>query len=119
MLITKAGPSKNQGIKTDPFRQGISIFLGTTNNELCPVAAMAAYPASRGNAPGPFFQFNNGEPLTREHLVKHLREALTNAGINVSKFSGHRASVLELPPQLQLWGLKIPSSRLMAGGKVQ
>lgn len=80
---------KIKASKTDPFRQGISIFLGITNNELCPVAAMAAYLASRGDAPSPFFQFNNGEPLTRELLVKHLREALTNAGIDASKFSGH------------------------------
>ena len=53
------------------------------------MAAMAAYLASRGDAPGPFFQFNNREPLTRELLVQHLREALTNAGIDASKFSGH------------------------------
>ena len=27
--------------------------------------------------------------MRRELLVKHLREALTNAGIDASKFSGH------------------------------
>ena len=53
------------------------------------MAAMAAYLTSQGDAPGPFFQFKNGELLTRELLVKHLREALTNTGIDASKFSGH------------------------------
>ena len=50
---------------------------------------MTAYLASRGDAPGPFFQFNNGEQLTKEFLVKHLRDSLTNAGIDASIFSGH------------------------------
>ena len=84
---------KIKASKADPFRQGISIFLGTTNSELCRVAAMAAYLASRGDAPGPFSQFNNGEPLPRELLVKHLREALTNAGIDALKFSDHSCSI--------------------------
>ena len=29
--------------KTDPFRHGVSIFLGKTGNRLCPVTALAAY----------------------------------------------------------------------------
>ena len=33
---------KIKASKADPSRHGISIFLGTTNNELCTVAAMAA-----------------------------------------------------------------------------
>ena len=51
--------------KTDPFRQGVHIFLGQTNNQLCPVSAMLSYLASRGTTPGPLFKFDNGLPLTR------------------------------------------------------
>lgn len=34
--------------KTDPFRQGISIFLGRTDTLLCPIAALTPYMAIRG-----------------------------------------------------------------------
>ena len=40
--------------KTDPFRQGISIFLGRTDTLLCPIAALTAYMATRGCSQGPF-----------------------------------------------------------------
>ena len=46
--------------KTDPFQKGVSIFLGRTNSTLCPVAAVAAYLASRKGEPGPFFKFKDG-----------------------------------------------------------
>ena len=29
--------------KTDPFRMGVDIFIGRTDNELCPVSAVLAY----------------------------------------------------------------------------
>ena len=48
--------------KTDPFRKGVSVFLGRTDRDLCPVGAMAAYLAVRGRDPGPFFRFRGGSP---------------------------------------------------------
>ena len=75
--------------KTDPFRHGVSIFLGKTGNQLCPVAALAAYLAIRGSQSGPFFQFRDGHPLSRERFVTKVREALTEAGLDASKFAGH------------------------------
>ena len=35
--------------KTDPFRRGVYVYLGKTGNELCPVAAVAAYMVVRGS----------------------------------------------------------------------
>ena len=75
--------------KTDPFRKGVSVYLGKTGNGLCPVAAVAAYLAVRGRSQGPFFRFAGGTPLTREGLVKHVREALGASGVDASKYSGH------------------------------
>ena len=40
--------------KTDPFRQGVSIYLGRTHNELYPVAAVLSYMVQRGDKEGPF-----------------------------------------------------------------
>lgn len=77
--------------KTDPFRQGVHIYLGKTDNQLCPVAAMIDYLAIRGGDLGPLLRFQDGRPLTRSRLVTQVRTALSQANIPVdkSKFSGH------------------------------
>ena len=41
--------------KTDPFRQGLNIYLGRTDNDLYPVIAILRYMAQRGAMAGPFF----------------------------------------------------------------
>ena len=77
--------------KTDPFRRGVYIYLGKMGNELCPVAAVAAYMVVRGRAEGPppFFRFASGTPLLPELLVKHMRTALLPHGIDASQYLGH------------------------------
>ena len=42
--------------KTDPFMKGVKLVLGRTHDELCPVTALLAYLAIRGNAPGALFR---------------------------------------------------------------
>ena len=51
--------------KTDPFRKGIDVVVGRTNNKLCPVAAVLAYLAVRGNGLGFLFKFQDGKLLTK------------------------------------------------------
>ena len=75
--------------KTDPFRRGFSIFLGKTDSDVCPVAALLSYLAKRGLAPGPLFRLDDGRPLTRLALVSEVRAALTVAGIDPAPYSGH------------------------------
>ncbi len=75
--------------KTDPFRHGVDIFLGRTGKDLFPVVAILAYLAVRGNTVGPLFVFENGDPLSRHRLVTQLRQALSAAGIDQSKYCGH------------------------------
>ena len=75
--------------KTDPFRKGVSICVGRTDNDLCPVAALAAYTTIRGSDNGPFFMLENRTPLTREQFVKMTKEKLAAAGIDSSCYSGH------------------------------
>ena len=75
--------------KTDPYRQGVSLYIGATNTELCPVAAVIHYMLARGNKEGPLFLWQNGHFLTRERFVQAVREALTVAGLEASDYAGH------------------------------
>ena len=75
--------------KTDPFRQGVRIFLGRTDAVQCPVAALLAYLTRRGSGDGPLFRFENGQPLTRSRLVMKVRKALQEAGLQPDKYTGH------------------------------
>lgn len=75
--------------KTDPFRRGVSIFLGRTRMDLCPVVAILAYVAVRPAVNGPLFVFKDGSFLTRDRLVSAIRRALSSAGIDTNGFSGH------------------------------
>ena len=59
-----------KALKIDPFRQGISLFIGRVTSDLCPVSAMLAYMVVRGKEASPLFRFVDGRPLTRQHLVK-------------------------------------------------
>ena len=59
--------------KTDPFRKGVSLLIGTGNAEICPVAAVLSYMVQRGPAPGPLFRFSDGCYLTRARFVAALR----------------------------------------------
>ena len=52
---------------------------------MCPIAAVLAYLALRGQTEGPPFMWD-GRSLSRETLVQWLR---AKVGINPSRFSGH------------------------------
>ena len=75
--------------KTDPFRKGVDVFVGSTGTDVCPVAATLSYLQCRGTSPGPLFRLDDGRPLTRKRFVELVREALSKAGIDKSKYCGH------------------------------
>lgn len=75
--------------KTDPFRKGVSVFLGTTDCDLCPVAAILGYMVRWGANPGAFFRFEDGKLLTRDRLVTRMREGLAQVGVNAAAYAGH------------------------------
>ena len=75
--------------KTDQFRKGVDIYVGRTRNTLCPVEALLAYIARRGTAEGPLFKFEDGRFLTKDRFVKGVRDALSQAGVDASQYSGH------------------------------
>ena len=70
--------------ETDPFRHGVDVFLGRTNLDLCPVAALLAFIVH-----WPLFVFQDGSFLTRDKLVAAVRSALNQAGVDSSSYTGH------------------------------
>ena len=75
--------------KTDPFRLGVSVYLGKTDQPLCPIAAVLAYMVARGDREGAFFHFADGRLLTRTRFVTAVRAALTEQGVDARRYSGH------------------------------
>lgn len=75
--------------KADPFGAGMHLYLGRTGDILCPVTAMLGYLAIRPATAGPLFVFHDNTFLSRARLVTHMRETLSQAGIQTAHFSGH------------------------------
>ena len=75
--------------KTDPFRKGIQLFLGTTDHTICPVKAILPYLALRGNRPGPLFITASNTPLTRQFFTTSLSTILTATGLDHHKYNTH------------------------------
>ena len=48
--------------KTDPFHRGVFIYLGKTENDLCPVAALSAFLVVRGSEAGSVSHPGNPSP---------------------------------------------------------
>ena len=75
--------------KTDLFRKGVLVYLGRTDKELCPVAAVLSYMVLWGEAAGPFFWFSDGRYLSRERFVAQVQRAIRLAGVEPGGYSGH------------------------------
>ena len=80
---------KSKASKTDPFRQGVSVYIGRSKGSLCPVSALLSYLAIRGNKAGILFQFHDGTPLTKNRFVSKFCDLLRQAGINDTHYAGH------------------------------
>lgn len=74
--------------KTDPFRQGVMLHIGSSGNPICPVVAVRSYLAIRGLTPGPLFITSAGVPLSPPIVNHWLRSIFTAAGYG-SAFSSH------------------------------
>lgn len=75
--------------KTDPFRHGVKVVVGRTNDELCPIAALLAFLAVRGDGSGPLFRHGDGRPLTRQTFVGKVKGALASLGCPSDRYAGH------------------------------
>ena len=94
--------------KNDPFRQGTTIYIGSSFNILCPVAALTRYLRSRNTRGGPLFAFKDGTFLTRQRFVKILKACFTDVNLNTHSFRIGGASALSAAgvsdSQIQIMG---------------
>ena len=75
--------------KTDPFRQGVDIYLGRTDEAICPIRGILPYLARRGSHPGPLFMFQDGRALTRQLLSAEINRLLTELHIDQRLYNTH------------------------------
>ena len=93
-LDDKANPSVIQVTikqsKTDPFRQGVDIYLGKTGKDIiCPIQAIVPYLIIRGVQPCPLFVFADGSYLTRQRFASLITSTLQRASINDKQYNTH------------------------------
>lgn len=75
--------------ETEPFRKECHIYVGRTDNLICPFVAISNYLELRGPASGPLFLHRDNSPLSRETLSSALRPILQSAGFWPDKYSGY------------------------------
>ena len=73
--------------KCDQFGQGVDVFIGRTEDELCPVVAVLNYIVQRGEQPGPFFHFGDRTPLTKARFTAKVRDWLAAVGVECTRHS--------------------------------
>ena len=75
--------------KCDQMGKGVDVFIGSSGNDICPVAAVLSYIISRGNKEGPFFMLPDRQPLTKSYFVAKVRLVLQAVGLPQQHFAGH------------------------------
>ena len=75
--------------KTDQYGRGVEVFVGATDDDLCPVRAVYSYTSLRGTGSGAFFCTAEGTPLTKARFVESVRTALSPASVPIDGYSGH------------------------------
>ena len=75
--------------KCDQYCSGVTLTVGATGTQICPIAAMVGYLMQRGDKPGPLFTFEDGRALTRDRFVTAIRAALRACGIDHTLYAGH------------------------------
>lgn len=66
-----------------------SIFIPSRPPAICPVQAMHAYIALRGQEPGPLFSDEGGRPLSSRVFAGSLQEACASAGLLEHRYTPH------------------------------
>ncbi len=75
--------------KTDQIGRGSFVYLGRTNEDLCPVGALLSYLVVRPKVPGPLFITQDGAPLTKPLFISRIQHLLSSKGVEARHYQGH------------------------------
>ena len=78
-----------KGSKTDPFRQGVTLFIAPTHCSICPVHALERHLSRANVRKAPLFCIRNGSFLTRNRVFKTIKAALRSNCIDTCQYSSH------------------------------
>ena len=67
--------------KTDPFRKGASVTLGSTGTVICPVRAITTYLKRRALDKGTLFRFSDGKTMSRAWFQARLKAACASLAL--------------------------------------
>ena len=81
--------------KNDQFGKGVLVHMFPLQSPLCPVSALIHYLTLRQRVHGPLFRFENGQFLTRQHIVDIIRATFPHQpDLNTHSFRVGGASAL-------------------------
>ena len=75
--------------KTDPFKQGIKVYMGATDSTVCPIQAVLSYLKQRSTKPGPLFITEKGKGWTRSMFSSSLKSILHKLKLNQHGYNTH------------------------------
>jgi len=75
--------------KTDPFKQGATVYLGATDSSVCPIKAVTCYLARRKSQPGPLFITKKGNGWTSHMFCKALKCVFAQMKLDKQLYNTH------------------------------
>ena len=75
--------------KTDPFHRGVEIYLGATNDSICPLNGILPYLALRSKRDGPLFIFPDCRGLTCQSFSSILGDLLNELNVDSTHYNTH------------------------------
>ena len=80
---------KVKASKTDPFKKGVLLTIGSSGTTICAVSALKNYLMSISYNGGPLFQYSDGRFLSRDLFTEEIRQLLRTGGYNANHYAGH------------------------------
>lgn len=80
---------KIKASKTDPFKKGVLLTIGSSGSTICAVSAVKRYLMSTNYKGGPLFQYSDGRYLSRDLFTENIRQLLCIGGYNAKNYAGH------------------------------
>ena len=75
--------------KTDPFKQGVKVYVGATDSPVCPIKAMLSYLSERSKIQGPLFITKEGTGWTGTMFRAGLKSLMADLKLDKQCYNTH------------------------------